>query len=205
MMISSIHLASLSPRRLELLRQIGVDPNVVRVEVDESPIRGEAPAKYVIRVAIAKALAGWAVTSNNSNLPVLAADTAVVIGDRILGKPQNREEGLEMLQMLSGKSHKVLTGVALTQGHTVSLLSTSHVTFRCIDPAEAESYWHTGEPADKAGGYGIQGAAALFISHLEGSFSGVMGLPLYETGELLENAGISLFSNTNHSRIVADE
>jgi len=205
MTTSPIHLASLSPRRLELLRQIGVDPNVVRVEVDESPTPGEAPEKYVVRLAIAKALAGWNITSSSSSLPVLAADTAVVIDDHILGKPENRKEALEMLQMLSGKSHKVLTGVALTQGHTVSLLSTSHVTFRQVDPAEAESYWQTGEPVDKAGGYGIQGVAALFISHLEGSFSGVMGLPLYETGELLKNAGIISFPNTNQSRIVVDE
>ncbi len=191
-----IHLASMSPRRLELLRQIGVNPNVVQIDINETPHPNEEPSDYVMRLAVAKAQAGWALTSKASPLPVLAADTAVVVDSRILGKPQNQADALAMFRLLSGRTHKVLTGVALSQENTVRTLSTSQVPFRTIEPAEAESYWQSGEPADKAGGYGIQGAAALFISHLQGSFSGVMGLPLYETGELLKNAGISLFPST---------
>ncbi len=197
MMPLPLHLASLSPRRLELLKQIGVHPNVVQIEVDETPLANEEAGKYVVRLAMAKAQAGWSATQNTHPLPVLAADTAVVVDDHILGKPRNQADALDMLRMLSGRTHEVLTGVALCQEHTVSILNTNRVTFRAIGPAEAESYWQSGEPADKAGGYGIQGAAALFISHLEGSFSGVMGLPLYETGELLKNAGITLLSSSS--------
>ncbi|MES9884392.1 MAG: Maf family protein [Sedimenticola sp.] len=183
-----IYLASLSPRRSELLTQIGVAHEVVRVAVDERIQAGEAAEKYVIRLAQEKAGAGLVATSDRPFHPVLGADTAVVVDDKILGKPANCDEALAMMALLSNRSHRVLTGVALAglEG-SESLLSVSHVTFREVSADEALAYWRSGEPADKAGGYGIQGLGALFISHLEGSFSGVMGLPLYETGALLKS------------------
>ncbi|MEJ1463450.1 MAG: Maf family protein [Candidatus Sedimenticola sp. (ex Thyasira tokunagai)] len=186
-----IYLASLSPRRSELLTQIGVSHEVVRVVVDERLQADEAAAKYVVRLALEKAEAGLAAIGDRPYRPVLGADTAVVVDDRILGKPADRDEALAMMALLSGRSHRVLTGVALAKAAgSESLLSVSSVTFREVSADEALAYWQSGEPTDKAGGYGIQGLGALFISHLEGSFSGVMGLPLYETGELLRGAEI---------------
>ena len=183
----------MSPRRRELLAQIGVDHEVIKVNIDETRRPGEVPAEYVIRLALEKARAGLNSIDSECLRPVLAADTAVVVDDEILGKPVDQGHALEMMARLSGRSHKVLTGIALvTQQREASRLSVSRVTFRAVTPAEVECYWNSGEPADKAGGYGIQGLGALFISHLEGSFSGVMGLPLFETAELLRDAGISL-------------
>lgn len=187
-----IYLASRSPRRGELLSQIGVLHEVAPAEVDETPLPGEAPAEYVIRLALAKAQAGRDGLGQRRRLPVLAADTAVVVENEILGKPQNRDEALAMLARLSGRSHKVLTGVALAGDEIESRLSVSTVTFRTVTPSDATAYWNSGEPADKAGGYAIQGLGAIFISRLEGSYSGVMGLPLFETAELLRKAGIEL-------------
>jgi septum formation protein len=188
---NEIVLASLSPRRHDLLEQIGVRHRQVPVEMDEAPRPGEAPAKYVIRLALSKARAGRRV--EGPGVPVLAADTAVVLEGEILGKPRDRTQALEMIQRLSGRTHEVLTGVALEHGQLESRLSVSRVSFRRITKQEVIAYWLSGEPADKAGGYAIQGRGALFVSHLEGSFSGVMGLPLFETAELLRNAGIELF------------
>ncbi len=188
-----IYLASQSPRRRELLDQIGVRHEVIAVDLDENPRPGEAPAEYVIRLALEKAQAGHAALQGRPLRPVLAADTAVVVGGTILGKPRDQADALAMLARLSGRSHMVLTGVALVGAHADSRLSVSHVSFRLITPEEALAYWHSGEPADKAGGYAIQGRGALFISRLEGSFSGVMGLPLFETAELLRAAGMELF------------
>jgi septum formation protein len=188
-MSGKIFLASSSPRRRELLLQIGVDHEVIRVDVDETPHPGEAPSEYVIRLALEKARAGRKL-SPDLQIPVLAADTAVVVEGKILGKPADHSDALRMLQLLSGRRHKVLTGVAIIGSEERSRLSVSRVSFRTISPAEAEKYWQSGEPADKAGAYGIQGLGALFINGLEGSFSGVMGLPLFETGELLRSAGI---------------
>ncbi|WP_260294044.1 Maf family protein [Sedimenticola hydrogenitrophicus] len=186
-----IYLASHSPRRAELLIQIGVHHTVVGVTVDETPLTGEAPAEYVIRIALEKARSGRQAISRQPPLPVLGADTAVVIGQRILGKPRDRDDAIAMLKLLSDTTHKVLTGVALVGQREATRLSVSNVRFRPIRMPEAAAYWESGEPADKAGGYAIQGLGALFISRLEGSFSGVMGLPLFETGELLQQAGIS--------------
>jgi septum formation protein len=186
-----IYLASHSPRRRELLIQIGVHHTVVGVTVDETPLPGEAPAEYVIRMALAKARSGRQALSRQPPLPVLGADTAVVVGQRILGKPRDRDDAIAMLKLLSDTTHKVLTGVALVGQREETRLSVSTVRFRPIRVPEATAYWESGEPADKAGGYAIQGLGALFISRLEGSFSGVMGLPLFETGELLQRAGIS--------------
>jgi septum formation protein len=191
-MSARIYLASRSPRRSELLSQIGVIHETVIAEVNETPRPNEAPAEYVLRLALEKAEAGRSAVGTVTELPVLAADTAVVVDNEILGKPADRQQALEMMTHLSGRSHKVLTGVALAGKEIESRLSVSRVTFRAISAAEAAAYWQSGEPADKAGGYGIQGLGALFISHLEGSFSGVMGLPLYETAELLRAAGIEL-------------
>lgn len=188
----SILLASRSPRRRVLLDQIGIPHQVVSVRVDETPHPGEAPAEYVIRLALAKAEAGVQKSGRRSCRPVLAADTAVVVNNRILGKPADRDHALAMLEQLSGRSHRVLTGVALAwDGHCRSRLSVSHVGFRAIGREEALAYWASGEPVDKAGGYAIQGLGALFIERLEGSYSGIMGLPLFETGELLARVGIT--------------
>jgi len=186
-----IYLASQSPRRRELLSQIGVHHTVVGANINETPLPDEAPAEYVIRMALEKARAGRQATRHNTPLPVLGADTAVVVNQRILGKPRNRDDALAMLELLSNTTHKVLTGVALIDRREETRLSVSKVSFRPITLAEAAAYWDSGEPADKAGGYAIQGIGALFISRLEGSFSGVMGLPLFETGELLQRAGIN--------------
>ncbi len=187
-----IYLASRSPRRRELLNQIGVPHEAVAADIDETPQPGEAPSEYVIRMALEKARAGRKMAG--PGLPLLAADTAVVVDDEILGKPLGREDFLAMMARLSNRSHKVLSGVALLDESAHSRLSVSRVTFRAVSPQEAEAYWASGEPADKAGGYGVQGLGAMFISRLEGSYSGVMGLPLYETAELLRAAGIDLLA-----------
>ncbi|EXJ16349.1 Maf family protein [Imhoffiella purpurea] len=186
-----IYLASNSPRRAELLTQVGVRFAHLAVETDETGRPGEAPEDYVRRVAADKARAGRARLGADDSLPVLAADTAVVLGDRVLGKPRDRGEALGMLAALSGRTHRVLTAVALMTGRDLEVaLSESRVRFRPIEDGEARRYWETGEPADKAGGYGIQGRGALFVEAIEGSYSGVMGLPLFETGQLLRRAGI---------------
>jgi nucleoside triphosphate pyrophosphatase len=181
-------LASESPRRRELLEQIGVAHVVSAADIDEAVHEGEAPADYVVRMACAKACA---VRARNPGLPVLAADTTVVVDGLVLGKPRDRADGLAMLGWLSGRSHQVLTAVALASASGISFrLSASEVRMRAVTPAECAAYWETGEPRDKAGGYAIQGRGALFIEQLSGSYSGVMGLPLYETGQLLAAAGI---------------
>ena len=190
-MSAFIYLASGSPRRRELLHQIGVPFRVVETAVDEAVLPGEAPASYVARLATAKAGEGWARSGAAGKAPVLAADTAVVLDECILGKPADREDAERMLRRLSGRTHAVLTAVALrTADGLESRISRSEVTFRTLTAGEAWAYWETGEPADKAGGYAIQGRAAAFISDLHGSYSGVMGLPLYETAEMLSGAGL---------------
>jgi septum formation protein len=184
-----IHLASGSPRRRELLGQIGVKFEVISASVDESVRSGEAPVEYVRRLAAAKADAGW---QTRDDAPVLAADTTVVLEGMILGKPEGPEEAARMLLLLSGRTHEVLTAVALRSSRGLELrVSHSWVTFRSIGSTEAAAYWDTGEPRDKAGAYAIQGCAAVFVAELRGSYSGVMGLPLFETGELLQAAGIA--------------
>jgi septum formation protein len=186
-----VYLASGSPRRRELLQQIGVPFRVVGAAVDEAVRSGEAPAAYVARLAAAKAELGWERNRDAIDGPVLAADTSVVLDAKILGKPADREEAEAMLRQLSGRTHEVLTAVALrTVDGLRSRISRSEVTFRRIAAAEARAYWDTGEPCDKAGAYAIQGRAAVFIAELRGSYSGVMGLPLFETAELLSEAGL---------------
>lgn len=184
-----VYLASASPRRRELLRQIGVPFRTLAANIDESVRTGEAGLRYVARLAAEKAEAGWRFAQD---APVLAADTAVVLDQQILGKPSGKHEAAEMLMQLSGRTHEVLTAVALrTQSGIEARISHNWVTFRPIGTAEASAYWDTGEPRDKAGAYAIQGAAAVFIAELRGSYSGVMGLPLFETAELLQAAGIA--------------
>ncbi|HUN71445.1 MAG TPA: Maf family protein [Steroidobacteraceae bacterium] len=183
-----ICLASMSPRRRELLAQIGVPHTVVAAHVDESLLPGEVPADYVARLARLKAAT---VRRRGEVLPVLAADTTVVLEGSVYGKPAGRADGIEMLESLAGRTHQVLTAVALATEQSVALrVNCSSVRFRNIERAELEAYWETGEPHDKAGGYAIQGYGAVFVTALSGSYSGVMGLPLFETAELLRDAGI---------------
>lgn len=187
-----IYLASASPRRRELLEQIGVRYRQLLVEVPEVQEPDEVPEMYVLRVALEKARAGRVVLTPDDRTPVLGADTAVVIDGEVLGKPTGREDAFAMLSRLSGHRHQVMSAVALVgpDGDEQSRLSVSTVQFRDVTEEEAVVYWETGEPADKAGGYAIQGHAAVFIERLEGSYSGVMGLPLFETAELLGQFGI---------------
>jgi len=186
-----VYLASSSPRRRDLLLQIGVAFRLLAVSVDETVRPGEEPDSYVLRLAQAKAEAGWPLREAGSGAAVLAADTAVVLDGSILGKPRDGSDGESMLLRLSGKSHQVLTAVALRhEGGAQSRVSRSRVTFRSIGAAEARRYWETAEPRDKAGGYGVQGLGGVFVADLRGSYSGVMGLPLFETAELLDAAGV---------------
>lgn len=185
-----VYLASGSPRRRSLLEQIGVAYQVLAVAVDESIVPGESAGAYVRRLALAKATAGLE-ASRSAPAPVLAADTAVVLDGRIFGKPVDAPDGARMLRELSGRTHAVLTAVALAGAEGCETrLSRSEVTFRDVADAEIHEYWRTGEPRDKAGGYAIQGRAAVFVAMLRGSYSGVMGLPLCETASLLEWAGV---------------
>jgi septum formation protein len=191
MSLDFIYLASGSPRRRELLQQIGVPFRVVGTSVDEAVRPGEVPAAYVERLAAEKAGAGRAGSRDEADVPVLAADTAVVLGGKVLGKPVDRRDAEGMLRQLSGRTHEVLTAIALlTVNGLESRISRSEVTFRSLAAQEIRDYWETGEPADKAGAYAIQGRAAVFIADLRGSYSGVMGLPLFETAELLSKAGV---------------
>jgi septum formation protein len=179
-------LASASPRRRELLWQIGVAHRVAVAGVDETPRAGEPAAECVRRLALAKAKKVW-----TTGLPVLGADTAVVLDEQLLGKPRDRPSALSMLARLSGRSHHVLTAVALVDGRGSEVrVSESEVQFRTLNAAECARYWDSGEPRDKAGGYAIQGLGAIFVSRLLGSYSGVMGLPLCETAALLDAAGV---------------
>jgi septum formation protein len=181
-------LASASPRRQELLAQIGLSFRVVVADVDEAVRDGEAPADYVVRLARAKALE--VLRREGDGLPVLGADTAVILGSEILCKPADREEAKYMLGRLSGRSHEVYSAVAVavSENEVFDRLNVTRVTFAELEPDWIRSYIETGDPMDKAGSYGVQGRAAARISRIEGSFSGVMGLPLFETSQLLEAA-----------------
>ena len=179
-------LASSSPRRREILSALGLDFEVRAVDVDETPLEAESAADMVLRLATDKASAGAA-----PSRIVLAADTAVVLDGEIFGKPLDRDNALGMLERLSGREHEVLTGVAVAaNGQIETCLSRTTVRFREIDRDEALRYWHSGEPADKAGAYGIQGLGGIFVSNIEGSYTGVVGLPVFETARLLCRAGI---------------
>lgn len=182
----TIYLASGSPRRHELLRQIAVDFEVIRPDVDETPLSDEQPKDYVQRLALEKAKAGWQLSASQAKLPVMGADTTVVLAGRILGKPENREHAKQMLMSLSNQQHQVLTAVALVQDQqTAVCLSENTVRFTAMTEQQIDDYLATGEGDDKAGSYAVQGLAAQYIERIEGSFSGIMGLPLYETSTLL--------------------
>lgn len=185
-----IYLASASPRRSELLEQIGVRYEVRPAEIDERPEPGESPRAYVERLAAAKAGAVWNALTTPPR-PVLAADTAVVVDERVFGKPAGEREALEMLEALSGRAHRVLSAVALRDEAGVeTAVATSGVRFRATTAAERAAYCRTQEPYDKAGAYAIQGYGAVFVEHLSGSYSAVMGLPLFETTALLKRCGL---------------
>ncbi len=194
-------LGSASPRRSELLRQIGVPHCVRSVELDETAQPGETPADYVLRLAAAKALAVQAArtAAGAQSLPVLGADTTVTIDGAVLGKPRDSADLAAMFGTLSGREHEVLTAVAVATRdadgapQVRTRLSRTRVRFRAIAPGEAETYWATGEPRDKAGGYGIQGLGAVFVESIVGSYSGVVGLPLAETAALLRGAGVPVW------------
>lgn len=186
-----IYLASTSPRRRELLDQIGVRYELLQVAVPEIPLPGEPAQEFVQRVAREKAHAGKGPLAADDPHPVLGADTAVVLDDSILGKPADKQEAVDMLSRLSGRSHLVMSAVAMATEREVVMLNVSRVTFRHLTKAEIAAYWESGECRDKAGAYAIQGRAAMFIQDLQGSYSGVMGLPLYETAILLQKFGIN--------------
>jgi nucleoside triphosphate pyrophosphatase len=181
-----IILASRSPRRRELLDQIGIEYDVIDVDIDESWDDKEIAEDYVQRIALEKARTGMAFS--NEDFPVLAADTAVIIDGNILGKAENKEDATTMLKKLSNKTHTVLSAVSLIHKKEKTLLNISKVTFKKLTNAEIANYVETDEPIGKAGGYAIQGKAAAFIERLEGSYSGVMGLPLFETKKLLDRS-----------------
>ncbi len=199
-----IYLASRSPRRRELLSQIGVrfEPLMFRegsrqeADTDEAPLAGEQPGDYVRRVTLMKAEAAWQRVVRRrglKRLPVLAADTTVELAGEILGKPQDRADAARILGILSGTRHRVLTAVAIQfEGHVELAVSESLVTFATLEAARIAAYVASGEPFDKAGAYGIQGRAGAFIERLEGSYTGVMGLPLYETAKLLTLFGVTV-------------
>ena len=197
---SYFYLASRSPRRRELLNQIGVDYQVLTqrikaergADVNEDPLPGEKPRDYVLRVCRDKAESGWMRVVQRKLPPrgVLAADTTVCIGDEILGTPADAAEAADFLRRLSGREHEVLTAIAFKFGERMETdLSATAVRFRALEPVEIERYVASGEPMDKAGAYGIQGRAGAFVTEIRGSYSGVMGLPLYETAQLLKRFG----------------
>lgn len=187
----TLYLASGSPRRRELLTQIAVPFLTQIAPIDENALPGESPIAYVERLARAKAQAGLAALADTGDAVVLGADTAVVLDGRILGKPADAAEARATLMALSGRTHQVLTAVALASSARVAVrVVSSQVSFRPLRVEEIEAYWASGEPQDKAGSYAIQGLAAVFVSQLQGSYSAVVGLPLCETAELLEEFAI---------------
>lgn len=188
-----IYLASRSPRRRTLIEQLGIRFQTLDVDVDEQAKEGESPENYVSRLALEKALCGWKALEEN-NVPVLGADTCIFLDGRIIGKVDSRERSIALLKKYSGSSHQVMTGIALVgqqiAGNRLAIkqevrVSVSTITFRSLSDKECNLYWDTGEPAGKAGGYAIQGLAAGFVKKLDGSYSGVMGLPLCELTEVL--------------------
>jgi septum formation protein len=182
-------LASESPRRADLLRQLGIVFTVDAAAIDESAVPGESPVALAMRLAEAKARTVLA--RRTDDLPVLAADTIVVLDGRVLGKPADEAEGVAMLLSLAARAHEVVTAVALaTRARSACAVSTTKVHFRAVDAAEAHAYWATGEASDKAGGYGIQGVGGIFVDHIEGSYSGVVGLPVAATESLLRAFGV---------------
>lgn len=189
MLTNKLILASASPRRLQLLAQVGLNAEVFPANIDESPKPTELAGDYVQRLADNKAR--FVAQQYNDNSVVIAADTVVSMNGNLLGKPQSKEQAFAMWQQLSGCQHQVYTGVSvLTKQREQTCLSCSDIYVKPLSPEEMEDYWHSKEPQDKAGGYAIQGRAAAWITRLEGSYSSVMGLPLYETLQMLNNVGV---------------
>lgn len=191
-----IYLASNSPRRWELLQNLGLDLLRLSSEIDESPQSDEKADEYCLRIAKQKNQAAQAVriTENLAEHPILTADTTVSIDGKILGKPKDGQDAFAMLKMLSGRTHQVFTAVCLSyQGKEMECLHTSEVSFRRLTDAEIHAYIATGEPMDKAGAYGIQQFGGVFVERLSGSFTGVMGLPVFETAELLKQFDLQIF------------
>jgi septum formation protein len=185
----AITLASASPRRREILATLGLEFSIAAADVDETPLPGEAPHDMVVRLAVAKA---EAITADPDAI-VIAADTAVVVDGLSLGKPADRDDCVAMLDALAGRSHTVHTGVAVRCAEaTRTALSTTNVHFRDISRDEALAYWQSGEPRDKAGAYAVQGLGGVFVERIEGSYSGVVGLPVFETASLLRQVGLDL-------------
>jgi septum formation protein len=188
----ALHLASSSPRRKEILAALGLTFSVGGADVDEQQLGGESAEDMVLRLAADKATAG----APGGDITVIAADTLVVLGDEIFGKPADQDAALDMLARLSGRTHQVLTGVAVWAHEKMrSALSVTDVQFREISPDEALAYWQSGEPCDKAGAYAIQGRGGVFVEAISGSYSGVVGLPVFETVKLLEEAGIKVLES----------
>lgn len=195
-----MYLASRSPRRAEILQQLAVPFQVLQADVDESALPDEVAVLYVQRIAQAKAMQGWHVMHQQGlpELPLLSADTTVSWQGKILGKPVDADDALSMLRQLSGQWHEVHTALAMmTSQGLLTALSSTRVLMKSLSDYELQSYVATGEPMDKAGAYGIQGLASLFVQRIEGSFSGVMGLPIFETGELCRQAGIDILALQN--------
>jgi septum formation protein len=197
---ANLILASASPRRSELLRQIAVRFSILVADIDETRQGDESPADYVSRLALEKARAGYSRQDKDTTLPSLGADTIVVCDGQIFGKPRDQLDAAAMLMALSGRVHTVMTAVAVSQGPcSSSRLTKTLVRFRTISQSECQTYWQTGEPQGKAGGYAIQGRGAVFVDHLEGSYSGVVGLPLRETAEILGEFGIPVWTSESLS------
>ncbi len=188
----TVYLASASPRRQDLLRQAGIAHQVIVPSIDEVVQSGETAEEFVMRVAREKAQFVLALIAQQGKpaAPVLGADTCIALEGEIFGKPADREQGIHMLSRLAGRSHEVLTGVALlSEGKLLQELSRSRVVFGAISASEIEDYWDSGEPADKAGAYAIQGSAAAFIERIEGSYTGIVGLPLFEVTNMIKKFG----------------
>ncbi|MCU1715633.1 Maf family protein [Pseudomonas sp. 5P_3.1_Bac2] len=197
--MATLYLASSSPRRRELLTQIGVAFRSHVLPIDETVLAGEAPAAYVERLARAKAGAALADLPEAATAVVLGADTCVLLDGQILGKPRDQADSMAMLSALSGRSHQVLSAVALASAQRVEArVVSAEVSFRPISAAEIEAYWASGEPQDKAGSYAIQGLGAIFVRHLQGSYSAVVGLPLCETAALLAAFAIPCWQSLPH-------
>jgi septum formation protein len=188
-----IHLASSSPRRHEILAALGLNFTAAGVDIDETRHDAEPVDAMVLRLAVAKVEAARA--RLKGSVPVIGADTAVAVDDQILGKPRSEDEALTMLRTLSGRDHRVLTGVALAyRGDVSTAISVTKVRFREIGPDEARAYWQSGEPRDKAGAYAVQGLGGVFVESISGSYTGVVGMPVFETATLLEKVGLALLS-----------
>jgi len=189
-MSNTLILASQSPRRKELLQQLGYDFICFPADIDESVLLSEAPEQYVARLALEKA--SIIAQQNSHDFVVLGSDTSVVFGEHILGKPESLSDCLAILNMLSGNTHQVITAIAAIQGERSEVVVVStEVDFKILDEEEIKRYWQTGEPQDKAGAYGIQGIAGQFVKQIRGSYSAVVGLPLYETAQLLSAFGVN--------------